>query len=88
MGRSDLEQTLELLARGCYTQESTLVSQTYAKRVYEDWVAKGCCVKGKEDAIDSYLLKKKMLSGEVEIEMLNQCLRVDSEYGVNNDNLP
>ena len=89
MNRADLEKSLELLARGSYTQESTLISKTFASRVYEDWVNKGCQVKGKDiDAIDSFLLKKKMQSGEVHIETLTQCLRIDSEYGVNGDNAP
>ena len=86
--RTDLIQSLELLARGSYTQESTLVSQTFAKRVYEDWASKGCECKGKDaDAIDTFLLKKKMQSGEVALETLNQCLRIDSDYNVNGDHI-
>ena len=88
LNRADLEKSLELLARGSYTQESTLISKTFARRVYEDWVNKGCQVKGDADAIDSFLLKKKMQSGEVHIDTLTQCLRIDSEYGVNGDNRP
>jgi len=53
--------------------------------VYADWKEKGCLRRGTSsaasEAIDALMLKKKMKSGEVDVDVLNQCLRIDPNDG-------
>lgn len=53
--------------------------------MYADWKEKGCLRKGTSssapEVIDALMLKKKLKSGEVDVEILNQCLRIDPEDG-------
>lgn len=73
---------LEMLARGCFTARSTLVSETFALNVYAVLKDKGCLTKGSSGDIDALTFKAKLKSGDVDLDMLNQCLTTDPEFGV------
>lgn len=47
---------MELIARGCFTKSSTLISESYSEQMYELLKQKGCLLKLGDGDIDSLKL--------------------------------
>jgi len=69
-------ESLELLARGCYTTTSTIVSEQFALNFYTELKDNGCCYKavnGKE-SIDMVAFKKCLQTKKIDVRELNMLL--------------
>ena len=68
-------KSIELLARGCYTQTSTLVSESFAKNFQFMLQSKNLIVGPLSESVDMVEFKKMFNSGEIDIEPLVQALQ-------------
>ena len=73
---------MELLARGSFTDDATLVSVNYAKGLYQVLAALNCLSKDEKQLGDIHVskFKKRIISGALHIEYLNQTLKQDCEF--------
>ena len=79
--RSQMIADLELLARGCFTKEPTLISTTFANGFYKMLQDRGCWNE-EEDGIDMTAFKEMVSNNQKDLEYLNQCLMSDSEFNM------
>lgn len=63
-------KSIELLARGCYTQTSTLVSETFAKNFQIMLETKNLIVGPLSESVDMVGFKKMLNTGEIDIDPL------------------
>ena len=63
-------KSIELLARGCYTQSSTLVSETFAKNFQIMLETKNLIVGPLSESVDMVGFKKMLNTGEIDIDPL------------------
>ena len=84
---NEMFDVLELIARGTFTEESTLISRQFAKGFLEMLRSKDCIftTKGSEEQIDMKKFKIKLKKNDIDIEYLNQLLKKDNEYILEND---
>lgn len=54
--KTDFKKDMELIARGCFTKSSTLISESYSEQMYELLKQKGCLLKLGDGDIDSLKL--------------------------------
>lgn len=84
--RHRIERLLELLARGAFTVDSTLVSETFAAKFIEMLRKKDIVVGiGNDEVVDTRKFKMKIRKGDLDIEYLNQLLKSDNQYVVEGD---
>lgn len=72
-------KSIELLARGCYTQDSTLLSESFAKGFHETLREKNLITGMFNENIDMIRFKKMLVNGEIDIEPLKQCLKQEMD---------
>ena len=72
----EIMETLELLARGCYTTTSTIVSEQFALNFYSILLQKGCCVKAVNGtwSVNMVAFKKCLQSQDIDVKELNMLL--------------
>ena len=78
----EFEERMELLARGSYTDNQTLISLNYAHGLYQMFASQNCISKDEKSLGDLIFKKvKKRLNSEViHIEYLNQTLKKECEF--------
>ena len=73
VARGDFEERMELLARGRFTDDKTLVSVNYALGVYQMLAATNCL--SKDEKFLGYInigkVKKRLVSEAIHVEYLN-----------------
>ena len=87
VSRKDFEYRMELLARGSFTDNATLVSVNYAKGLYQVLAALNCLSKDDKQLGDVQVskFKKRIVSGALHVEYLNQTLKKDCEFMLDED---
>ena len=87
--QQDIFHKIELLARGSFTMDSTLISERFAHGLVEMLLDKGCAARDVnrdgEKEIDMKKLKIKLMRNEIDVEYLNQLLKTDSEFILEGD---
>ena len=84
--KTEFMDTLEKLARGQFTESPTLISLKYSKGFYQMLVDKGCVKDENGDVIvDKFI--RKIKKGEINIEYLNQTLKQDCEFILEDDDV-
>lgn len=73
-------KAIELLARGVYTNTSTLVSKYFAKTFQKTLTEKNLITGVLSENIDMIRFKNMLNNGEIDIEPLNLCLKQEMEY--------
>jgi hypothetical protein len=63
-------KSVELLARGCYTQSSTLVSESFAKNFNQMLKENDLIVGPLSESVDMVQFKKMLNSSQIDIEPL------------------
>lgn len=86
VAKEDFISTLEKLARGSFTERQTLVSGKYSLGFYKMLVDKHCVREENGDVIMDKM-EKKILKAEIDIEYLNQTLKPDCEYILDDDDV-
>ena len=83
----DIFEIIELLARGSFNMDATLVSEQFAYRFLDMIKRKDCIFQAnnKELWIDMKKFRFKLKKNEIDIEYLNQLLKSDSQYIVEGD---
>ena len=73
MPRTEFIDRIELLARGRFTTERTLISENFASGLYLMLTSKGCTIKEEKDygAIIMEQLRKKLASNSINLEYFN-----------------
>lgn len=88
VAREAFTSSLEKLARGSLTVGETIVSEKYSQGFYRMVLAKGCCnPEGELGEVIMDKLEKKMLKNEIDLEFLNQTLKPDCEYVLEDEEL-
>ena len=77
---------LEKLARGSLTEKTTLVSLKYSVGFYKMLCDKNCVREDNGDILVEKM-EKKILKNEIDIEYLNQTLKPDCEYILEDDEI-
>ena len=80
--QAEFEQRMELLARGSFTDNETLISINYAHGLYQMFAAQGCLSKEEKSLgeINFNKVKKRMSAEAIHIEYLNQTLKKECEF--------
>ena len=80
--REDFEHRMELLARGSFTDKETLISINYARGLYQVLASLNCLSKDEKQLgmINMGKVKKRLVSGALHTEYLNQTLKKDCEF--------
>ena len=80
---------MELLARGSFTDKETLISANYAKGLYQVLAALNCLCKDESNRgmINMDKVKKRLVSGVLHVEYLNQTLKKDCEFILDEDQM-
>ena len=73
---------MELLARGSFTDNETLISVNYAKGLYQVFAALNCLSKDEKTIgqINIDKVKKRLQSEALHIEYLNQTLKKECDF--------
>lgn len=74
---------MELLARGSFTDTQTLISVNYAHGLYQVFASQNCISKKDEKTIGQInfnKVKKRLNSEAIHIEYLNQTLKKECEF--------
>ena len=82
VSRVDFIDRIELLARGRFTAEKTLISENFANGLYLMLNAKGC-TSVEDSSFGDVLpskLKKRLNTGAIPLEFFNQTFRKDCEF--------
>ena len=80
--KTQFVEKLEKLARGKFTDSKTIISENFAQGLYLMLVARDTTVESGPDLgqIRITKLRKKLTNDELPIEYLNQTLRKDCEF--------
>ena len=81
---------MELLARGSFTDKQTLVSVNYARGLYQVFAAQKCLSKKDDKTIGQInfnKVKKRLHSEAIHIEYLNQTLKKECEFILDEDQI-
>jgi len=80
--QEEFEKRMELLARGSFTDNETLISVNYARGLYQMLAAQTCL--SKEDKylgdVNFNKVKKRLNAEAIHIEYLNQTLKKECEF--------
>lgn len=73
LSSKNIFEKIELLARGSFTIDSTLISEKFAQGFIKMLELKGCTMDSEKDGleIDMKKLKMKLIRNEIDIEYLN-----------------
>ena len=82
ISRADFIGKIELLARGRFTAEKTLISENFANGLYFMLNAKGCTSQSDDNYGDILpeKLKKRFITNVMPLEFFNQTFRRDCDY--------
>ena len=80
--QDEFEKRMELLARGSFTDNETLISVNYARGLYQMFAAQGCISKDEKSLgeINFNKVKKRLNAEAIHIEYLNQTLKKECEF--------
>ena len=75
--QAEFEDRMELLARGSFTDNQTLISVNYARGFYQMFAAQGCLSMDEKylGEINFNKVKKRLQAETIHIEYLNQTLK-------------
>uniref|UniRef100_A0A7S3I3N1 Uncharacterized protein n=1 Tax=Favella ehrenbergii TaxID=182087 RepID=A0A7S3I3N1_9SPIT len=78
---------MELLARGSFTDKETLISVNYARGLYQMLAGLKCLSNDEKQLgmINTDKVKKRIASGGLHVEYLNQTLKKDCEFILDED---
>ena len=87
INRQQFIDKVELLTRGRFTDQKTLISEKFANGIYLMLVAKGCTSRKEKDygEIKSSKLRSKLREDVFPIDYFNQMLKKDCEYLVDEE---
>jgi hypothetical protein len=77
--KEDFMTDMELIARGCFTKNSTLISRSYSEQMYQLLKQKGCLLKQGDGDIDSLKLQKNLEDGTIKIEFFNNQFKQEND---------
>lgn len=80
--QDEFEKRMELLARGSFTDNETLISVNFARGLYQMFAAQGCISKDDKclGEINFHKVKKRLAAESIHIEYLNQTLKKECEF--------
>ena len=80
--QDEFESRMELLARGSFTDNETLISVNYARGLYQMFAAQSCLSRDEKSLgeINFNKVKKRFNAEAIHIEYLNQTLKKECEF--------
>ena len=88
VSRSEFEERMELLARGRFTEDKTLISINYAKQLYQMFAAVNCLCSDEDENkgdLDLEKVAKRLRTEAINIGYLNQTLKKECEFALDED---
>ena len=77
---------MEKTARGSFTEMQTLVSVKYSRGFYK-MLANKNCTREENGEVIADKMEKKLLKNEIDIEYLNQTLKPECEFILDDDEI-